>query len=115
MVGDRKYPKTDSPAPPSSARATAVCTVRDTSCSCRAPKNWDMITVAPEERPTKKPTIRLIRLPVEPPTAASACLPTYLPTIMASAVLYSCWKKVPSRMGKKKISSCCQITPSTMP
>ena len=70
--------------------------------------------MAPEDRPTKKPTIRLIRLPVAPPTAARASLPTYLPTMMASAVLYSCWKNVPSRMGKKKISSCFQMTPSMM-
>jgi len=62
----------------------------------------------------KNPTIRLMRLPVVPPTAASASLPTYLPTIMASAVLYICWKKEPSRMGKKKISSCFQITPWVM-
>ncbi len=38
-------------------------------------------------RPTKKPTRRLIRVLVVPPTAASACLPTKRPTTTASAVL----------------------------
>ena len=72
------------------------------------------MTVAPDAKPTKKPTSRLIRLPVAPPTAASASLPTNRPTIIASAVLYSCWKKVPNRIGKKNASSCFQITPSVM-
>ena len=113
-VGENIIPSTDSTRPPASARAAAVCTAALTSCPRRPPKNWEIITVAPEDRPTKKPTIRLIRLPVAPPTAARASLPTYLPTMMASAVLYSCWKNVPSRMGKKKISSCFQMTPSMM-
>ena len=39
------------------------------------------------ERPTKKPTSRLIRVLVVPPTAANACFPTKCPTTTASAVL----------------------------
>ena len=70
--------------------------------------------MAPDEIPTNRLTNRLMSTPVEPPTAASACLPTKFPTTMASAVLYSCWKKVPSKMGKKKASSCFQMTPSVM-
>ena len=48
------------------------------------------------------------------PTAARASTPRYWPTMMVSTVLYICWKKLPSRMGKKKKSSCFQITPSVM-
>lgn len=61
----------------------------------------------------KKPLIRLMRAEVEP-TAARAGVPTKRPTMMVSTVLYICWKKVPSRMGKKKSSSCFQITPSVI-
>ena len=62
-------------------------------------------TVVPEAMPTNRLTNRLISVLVEPPTAARAMVPTKLPTTTASAVLYSCWKKVPSRIGKKKASS----------
>ena len=72
-----------------------------------------LITVAPEDTPTKNPTSRLIMVPVVP-TAARAWVPTYWPTTMVSTVLYSCWKKVPIKMGKKKIKSCFQITPVVM-
>ena len=34
--------------------------------------------------------------------------------LIASTVLYICWKKAPSKMGKKKESSCFQITPSVI-
>ena len=70
--------------------------------------------MAPEDTPTKKPTSRLMMVPVVP-TAARAWVPTYWPTTMVSTVLYSCWKKVPMRIGKKKMSSCFQMTPSVMP
>ena len=76
--------------PPAMAIATEVCTARLTCLASRAPKNWEMMTVVPEDRPTKKPTSRLMRVAVEPPTAARASLPAMLPTMMASAVLYSC-------------------------
>ena len=61
----------------------------------------------------KKPFIRFSSAEVAP-TAASAWVPTNRPTMMVSTVLYICWKKLPSRMGKKKNSSCFQITPSVM-
>ena len=73
------------------------------------------MTVAPEESPTKKPTSRLINVPVEPPTAARASFPTKFPTITASVVLYNCWKNVPKTIGKKNESSCFQMTPSVIP
>ena len=41
-----------------------------------------MTTVAPLDSPTKKPTRRLIRVLVLPPTAARACFPTNRPTTM---------------------------------
>ena len=48
------------------------------------------MTVAPEDRPTKKPMIRFKIGAEEPPTAARAPVPTKRPTIMVSTVLYSC-------------------------
>ena len=72
--------------PPTKASAIEVCTALDTFLASPAPKNWEMITVAPEETPTKNPTNRLIRLPVVP-TAANAWVPTYWPTTMVSTVL----------------------------
>ena len=48
-----------------------------------------MTTVAPEDKPTKKLTIRFVKFPVEP-TAAKAEVPTYCPTIIVSTVLYNC-------------------------
>ena len=61
------------------------------------------------------PIRRPIAVPVPPPTAASASFPRNWPTTTASTVLYSCWKKVPSRIGKKNERSCFQITPSVIP
>ena len=72
------------------------------------------MTVAPEATPTKKPKSMLTNAPVEP-TAASASFPAKRPTIIASTVLYICWKNEPSRMGKKNSKSCFQMTPSVMP
>ena len=72
------------------------------------------MTPAPTEAPWLKAMSRLIS-DVLALTAARALLPTDCPTMMESAVLYICWKKVPSRMGKKKYRSCFQITPSVMP
>ena len=46
-------------------------------------------------------TIRKIRLPEEL-TAARASLPRKLPTISESAVLYSCWKRLPRNRGRAK-------------
>ena len=46
-----------------------------------------MITLNPEDNPTKTPIKRFIRVLVVPPTAASPSFPTFCPTITASAVL----------------------------
>ena len=45
------------------------------------------------------------------PTAASAFVPTKLPTIRVSAVLYNCWNSVPNQMGRKNRSSCLGMLP----
>ena len=50
-----------------------------------------------------KPSTRKLIAPV-PPTAASAFTPTYLPTIMESAILYICWKRFPKSIGTAKPS-----------
>jgi len=49
-----------------------------------------------------------------PPTLASAAFPTKRPTMIVSTVVYNCWINVPSMIGKKKINSCFQITPSVI-
>ena len=67
-------------------KATAVWIARRIFSSSRAPKKREMTTPAPIETPTKKLMSRKLRLPVAL-TAASAPLPTKLPTISASATL----------------------------
>ena len=79
------------------------------SGSC-APQLWAMTTPAPLQSPTNRPTSRLTKGPVAP-TAASAFVPTKLPTIRVSAVLYSCWNSVPNQMGRKNRSSCLGMLP----
>ena len=49
-----------------------------------------------------------------PPTLANASFPTKRPTIIVSTVVYNCWIKVPSMIGKKNIRSCFQIIPSVI-
>ena len=112
-MGPMAVPRTAMIAPSTSDRAMPVCRALEMPFRFSAPQNWDRITVAPELMPMKKPLTMLTRGPVEP-TAASAVVPTTRPTMMVSTVLYICWKKVPSRMGKKKISSCFQILPSVI-
>ena len=72
---------------PAMERANAVCMDLEIFSSSLAPKCWDITTVAPAERPVKKPISRLITVPVPPPTAARACLPRNWPTTTASTVL----------------------------
>ena len=90
-----------------------VCTALCTPSRSRAPNIRAMMTVAPVDRPVKNPMRVLMMLPVEP-TAASASLPTKLPTTTESTVLYSCWNTKPSISGTAKPSSCFQMTPSVM-
>ena len=73
--------------PPTMDSMMAVWMDFETISSSCAPKYWEIITVAPDERPVKKPMRRLIAVPVPPPTAASACFPRYWPTTIASTVL----------------------------
>ena len=80
-------PTAISATPPTRHRARAVCTDRRTSPRSPPPKYWEIMTVAPEDRPTKKPMIRLMMVLVVPPTAERAAVPTNRPTTMASAVL----------------------------
>ena len=63
-------------APVSRQKLTMVCSVRLSRSSSRAPKHWEMMTVAPEDRPVKKPMIRLMIMLALPPTAARARVPT---------------------------------------
>ena len=75
------------PSPAARASATEVCTVPPTLSASCAPYACAMTTVVPEASPTNRLTKKLMREPVAPPTAASACVPTNCPTMTASAVL----------------------------
>ena len=66
--------------------AMVVSTARCRFSMSRAPKYWPITTQAPTEKPLKKKTSMLTIIVVEP-TAASACVPTKLPTTMESTVL----------------------------
>ena len=103
-------PSTVSSAPSPTLSTSAVCTCRSTASGSCAPQLWAMTTPAPLHRPTNSPTSKLTKAPVAP-TAASAFVPTKLPTISVSAVLYSCWNSVPNQIGKKKSSSCLGMLP----
>ena len=48
------------------------------------------------------------------PTAARALLPTKLPTMTESAVLYNCWSRFPSTRGMAKRNSFLPMLPSVM-
>ena len=65
----------------------AAWMVRLISSGRRAPKYWEMMTVAPEDRPMKNPMMRFRIRFVVPPTAERAAVPTNRPTTTASAVL----------------------------
>ena len=61
----------------------------------------------------EKPTIRKIRLPEEL-TAARASLPRKFPTMRESAVLYSCWNRLPRKRGMANAMIFYQIDPSVI-
>ena len=103
-------PSTVSSAPMATLSTSAVCTWRSTASASWAPQLWAMTTPAPLHRPTNRPTNRLTKELVAP-TAASALVPTKLPTIRVSAVLYICWNSVPNQMGRKNSSSCLGMLP----
>ena len=92
-------------------KAVTVCTALLTPSSFPAPKHWEIMIVAPEASPLKKPRTRLIMTAGLPATAARASVPTKRPTMMASTVLYSCWKSMPIIMGMKKPMSFFQTLP----
>ncbi len=86
-----------------SSRASRVplATLRLTPASSLAPNRWEVRMPKPAVIPRAKPSTRNIRVPVEP-TAARAPAPTYRPTMIMSAMLYSCWNTLPTNMGNRK-------------
>ena len=68
-------PKTIMTTPPATASAMDVWTDLERFSRSFAPKYCEIMTVAPEATPTKKPTSRLMTVPVVP-TAANASVPT---------------------------------------
>ena len=72
--------------------------------SSLAPKACAIGIPKPAASPKTNPIIKKFNEPVEP-TAARAFVPQAWPTIMVSTVLYSCWKKLPINIGKKKKSN----------
>jgi len=73
--------------PQTTERSIAVQMLRRTRCVSRAPKCCATMTLAPDESATKALTSRLEIRADEPPTEASAALPSARPTMTASAVL----------------------------
>lgn len=73
-----------------------------------------MTTAAPFASPLKNVTTIVDKTAAGPPTLANAAFPTKRPTIIVSTVVYNCWIKVPSMIGKKNIRSCFQIIPSVI-
>ena len=73
-----------------------------------------MTTAAPFASPLKNVTAIVYKTAAGPPTLANAAFPTKRPTIIVSTVVYNCWIKVPSMIGKKNIKSCFQIIPSVI-
>ena len=73
-----------------------------------------MTTAAPFASPLKNVTTIVDKTAAGPPTLANAAFPTKRPTITVSTVVYNCWIKVPSMIGKKNIRSCFQIIPSVI-
>ena len=70
-----------------------------------APKYLPMITVPPNGKPIEeKKTLMLVIMVVEL-TAASAWVPTKLPTTMESTVLYNIWNTLPTISGRANSSS----------
>ena len=63
-----------------------------------APKLWETTIPAPVEMPTNSASSKL-RMGMALPTADNASSPTYWPTTIESAVLYSCCAKFPSSIG----------------
>ena len=79
-------PSTVTSAPIQKDSSIAVRTARDTASASPAPACCEMTTAAPDDSPTKKPTMRLMMTKSDPPTAASAVLPTCCPRITASTI-----------------------------
>lgn len=73
--------------PQTTESSMAVQMLRRTRCVSLAPKCCATMTLAPDESATKALTSRFVMRPDEPPTEASAALPSARPTMTASAVL----------------------------
>ena len=68
-----------------------------------SPNFWATGMAKPLHTPRQKPIIIKLTEPVDP-TAARALTPRHLPTMMVSAILYSCWNSSPHSMGMKNPS-----------
>ena len=101
ICGVNSIPTTVRNTPAAMPKAILVWMAARIFSTSREPKNRETTTPAPIEIPPKNPTSKKMSVPV-PVTAASALLPSRLPTMRASAVLYSCWKIWLSRTGSAK-------------
>ena len=78
-----------------------------------SPNFWATGMANPLHTPRQNPMIIKLMEPVEP-TAARAFTPRNFPTIMVSAILYSCWNRSPNSMGMKNPSISFKGGPSVM-
>ena len=79
----------------------------------RAPKYCATMIPAPTEIPMNS-TMSRFRMGPALPTAARALSPTKRPTMTLSAVLYSCWARLPISMGMVNFMICPTGEPSVM-
>ena len=89
ITGENRTPRIVNRTEKNRPMATAVWTVREVLSASSAPIFRAITMPAPMEKPVKVPMAKKTMEPVLV-TAARALRPTRLPTISASAVLYSC-------------------------
>ena len=112
-VGVKNMPKRDAKTPLIRPKETLVWMEACSLSSLWPPKYRAITTLAPMNRPLKKPTSRKMMLE-DDATAASASPPRKLPTTSESATLYSCWKRFPQNSGSAKRNRCRPTEPSVI-
>ena len=103
-------PMSDIRRPIASISTMAVAAYCRSSCSREAPKYCEISTPAPMEKPMASAVNKTVS-DAQAPTADSACWPLKLPTMMVSAVLYSCCSRFPAMIGKANCTMSFQGVP----
>lgn len=96
--GVKRNPSKEIIIPEMVEKKITVSTISSVSAFLSAPRYWEMTIVAPDERPTRKLTGSLNNADTES-IAARPDFPIACPTITASTVVYSCWKRLLASIG----------------